>query len=45
MLKQNDIPIDKFIDRSTESNVFKMCFIRDVEGNVIEIMEGYTDDI
>jgi catechol 2,3-dioxygenase-like lactoylglutathione lyase family enzyme len=44
MLKQNNIAIDKSVDRSTDNTIFKICFIRDPEGNVIEIMEGYSDD-
>lgn len=43
LLKQKDIPLEKFIDYSKEGEVFKVCFIKDPENNVIEFMEGYRD--
>ena len=41
-LQHKGVVIDRFIDYSTKSNIFKICFIKDPEGNVIEFMEGYS---
>lgn len=38
------VEVDRVIDHSTAEHAFKVCFIRDPEGNVIEFMEGYTDE-
>ncbi len=43
LLNTNNITIDKMIDYSTEGEVFRICFIKDPENNVIEFMEGYHD--
>ena len=43
-LESMKIKVDKIIDYSTNENKFKICFITDPEGNVIEFMEGYMDD-
>ncbi|GAK49953.1 glyoxalase/bleomycin resistance protein/dioxygenase [Candidatus Moduliflexus flocculans] len=43
LLHQKHISIDNMIDYSNEDHVFKICFIKDPEGNVIEFMEGYYD--
>jgi len=43
LVKRKNIPIEKFIDYSTEGETFKICFIKDPENNVIEFMEGYRD--
>ncbi len=43
LLKRSNIRIDKIIDYSIDQEVFKICFIRDPENNVIEFMEGYHD--
>jgi len=42
-LKRKAIKVEKLIDYSSEREVFKVCFIKDPEGNVIEFMEGYRD--
>ena len=42
-LNLKNIKVDNIIDYSTEGNVFKICFVTDPEGNVIEFMEGYKD--
>jgi catechol 2,3-dioxygenase-like lactoylglutathione lyase family enzyme len=41
MLKERDIAIDRYIDHSSESEVFRVCFVSDPEGNRIEFMERY----
>ena len=43
-LTKMNIVIDNIIDYSDEESVFKICFITDPEGNVIEFMEGYKDE-
>jgi catechol 2,3-dioxygenase-like lactoylglutathione lyase family enzyme len=43
LLTQKKLKIDKFIDYSTDNDIFKVCFITDPEKNVIEFMEGYRD--
>lgn len=44
LLAEKGVPVDRVIDYSTEGETFKLCFIRDPEGNKIEIMEGYRDE-
>jgi catechol 2,3-dioxygenase-like lactoylglutathione lyase family enzyme len=43
LLKQKNIIVDRIIDRSDDTGVFRICFIKDPENNVIEFMEGYRD--
>jgi catechol 2,3-dioxygenase-like lactoylglutathione lyase family enzyme len=43
LLSQKSVPVDRLIDCSTAGETFKICFVRDPEGNVIEFMEGYRD--
>jgi catechol 2,3-dioxygenase-like lactoylglutathione lyase family enzyme len=43
LLNEKRIPVEKLIDYSDEYEVFKVCFVKDPEGNVIEFMEGYRD--
>ncbi len=43
LLRRKNIPVERTIDRSTADETFKICFIRDPEGNAIEFMEGYRD--
>ena len=43
LLRQKNVHVDKEIDRSTADETFRLCFIRDPEGNVIEFIEGYRD--
>lgn len=43
LLKEKDISVEKVIDYSNERGVFKVCFVKDPEGNVMEFMEGYRD--
>lgn len=45
MLKAKNVIIDRILDYTSEEKIFKICFMRDPEENVIEIMEGYTDAI
>jgi catechol 2,3-dioxygenase-like lactoylglutathione lyase family enzyme len=41
MLKEQGIAIDRYIDHSSEAEVFRVCFFSDPEGNSIEFMERY----
>jgi len=43
LLAEKGVPVDRVIDYSTAEETFKLCFIRDPEGNKIEFMEGYRD--
>jgi len=45
LLNKHNITIDKIIDYSKENEIFKICFIKDPENNVIEFMEGYHDQV
>jgi hypothetical protein len=40
-LEGRSVKINRLIDYSDENHVFKVCFIKEPEGNVIEFMEGY----
>ncbi len=44
-LNNRNITVDRIIDYSTPEKIFKICFIRDPENNVIEFIEGYEDDL
>ena len=44
-LNNVQIPVDRIIDYSTEEKTLIICFIRDPEGNIIEFIEGYEDNI
>ena len=45
LLNKHNITINKIIDYSKENEIFKICFIKDPENNVIEFMEGYHDQV
>ena len=44
-LHADGIETDKIIDLSSILEGFRICFFHDPDGNRIELMEGYRDDI
>lgn len=45
ILQSHNISIEKEIDHSKILEGFKICFFSDPEGNTLELMEGYEDEI